>query len=450
MINKSTKFYYYTPINIKINFQNFIKYSEQLENDNNNENIANLMNEIENMIISSEAYNLQTNKPIITQNRWQTIKIKQISLTSICLILNKLNEKNINEMIKESKNYFKFTLEELNQLADFFLGKCIMENNKIKLFIEYLKSMIKCKLWYIKYNNIIISFRDCIFNRLENEYDRLTRIAGYIEDVFKNKIKDYKEYDNLNGAEDYLKKKNIILNLINLIGTFFLEKIISFKLLTNIFKQLKDEYINSITKKIYLELWIILWNNVAETLKINFNEYYNEQHNWLINIKNKLINSIEKISNNDDYNNTHNGDNIHDSLDSDDAQATHEQHQYNYESNILRIIGLIDNKNNISIINNTDLHNKSFYELNNEIKNCITNDDYEKIKKYDKELINKYVIKYLLSLNNLDINNGINNILKIINNIELNDIINYIINNDDIICDYPNFKKLINNLNINK
>ena len=403
---KSNNFFYYTPINTKINFQVFKEYAESQKNKEIDEELANLMNSIEQQIVSSNAFKALENKPIINQNKWNALKVKKTALTNICIVLNKLNEHNINECINECKTNLELTYEELTQLADIYLGKCIMENKKVWIFVEYFKAMINNKCWYCKHNDEIISFRDTIFDRLENEYERLTRIAGYIEDVFKNRIKDNTTTD-LDGAEDYLKKKNIILSLINIIGSFFNEKIISYSLLKYILNQLKIQYESSSSKKIYLELWIVLWEKVSKVLYLHFNSEYNDYINWLNKTKNDLI----VINDNDS----------------------------------LRIISLIDNNLTIEKVKNDNIVSiESIFDIEDEIVNLKTQLEFENFKKLNKNL-NAYITKHLLNLTETNIKVSIQNITKYFVDVnELKSIVNDIINNEDIICDYPNFEKLIN------
>ena len=252
---KNSEFFYYTPVNNKVNFQVFKDYAEKVKNEAISDELADLMGKIENMIVSSNAFKSQENRPVVNQSKWQAFKVKKIPLTNLFMILNKMTNDNLEQMVEESITYKSFTHEEINQLADVFLGKCIMETKNVKLFIEYFKIIMNNQLWYVKTGDTVISFRDIMLNRLENEYERLTRIAGHIEDVFKNRIRDDSTQNELDGSEEYLKKKNIILSLINLIGSFFNNKIISFSLLDHIFSQLKHQYDGSTTKKIYLELW---------------------------------------------------------------------------------------------------------------------------------------------------------------------------------------------------
>ena len=407
-------YYYYTPINNTIDYEIFKQYSYKIKQNNITEEIALIMANIEETIITSNAFKLQENKPIIVHNKWQSLIVKKTSLTSICMLFNKLNNDNIEELALESKNYNILILDELKQLVDLFLGKCIIEKKKLHALIKYFKKIIEYKLWYIQHDNKIISFRDIIFDKLESEYEKLIKVAGHIEDLYKNKIKDFSidissQYDGI-GVENYLKKKNIIFSLINLLGTFFIEKIISIQLIKNIFNQLKNYYNGLIIKKIYLELWLILWESVSFILNENVNEYYKQEYDWLLLQKQDLT---SKLTNNLDV-----------------------------DSDILRIISLIDN--NINCISTLDNTIVTFYNIEDEIKNLNSDIDYKKfIAKNNNELIEKYIIKHLLSLNEYNLKESICKINKLIDKITLFNIIQTLLNDEDLICDYPLFKKTI-------
>lgn len=414
--NRNIEYSYYTPINTKINFQMFEDYNKNLLNKPISDEIADQMNVIENMIISSDAFKMQENKPQVNQSKWQSYKIKKIPLTNLFLILNKLTYDNFDEIINESIKYNKFSLVELNQLADVFLGKCIMETKNIKLFINYFKTIIDNELWYVKTENNIVSFRDVMINTLENEYNRLTKIAGHIEDVFKNQIRDININNELDGSEDYLKKKNIILSLINLVGIFYNNKIISTSLLKNILDNLKEQYLeNPHYKKIYLELWLVLWNNVASNLNTHYNDVYNMNILWLQNILRNIMN----------YN--------------------------NYEQSYSRLISLIKLNLNIQTVNTTvETNNEvTLYDITNEISNLLTEDEYIEFKSKHNNMIDKYIIKYLLEQCNIDhtkIPNKMEQICKyLVNKDEFVSLAKNLLNNDDIVCDYPNYKKYIVN-----
>jgi hypothetical protein len=267
-----------------------------------------------------------------------------------------------------------------------------------------------------------------MLDRLENEYDRLTRMAGLIEDVFKNRIKDSSSND-LDGSEDYLKKKNIILSLINLIGLFFNNKIISFTLLDTIFNKLKQQYDNCSSKKIYLELWLILWNTVLDNLHCYFKEYYDLNVEWLNLQKNNLI---EIATNNCDINK-------------------------NSIADISRLVSLIDSsltKNYKSEPINTNKvveplqEDISFYNLQDKILYFNTKFDYIEFKKCNNDtVIKNYITKHILSAISNDhtqLSKSMPNIkLYLVEENELSTLIDNLLDDDDITCDYPNFKKYI-------
>ncbi len=412
--NKYMDYFYYTPINTKINFQMFEDYNKNLLNKPISDEIADQMALIENMIVSSNAFKLQENRPVINQSKWQSYKIKKIPLTNLFLILNKLTFENFDQIIKESLQYNTFSQSEINQLADVFLGKCIMETKNVKLFINYFKEIMKYELWYVKVDNFVISFRDVIINTLENEYNRLTRIAGHIEDVYKNQIKDVNMLNDVDSSEDYLKKKNIILSLINLIGLFYNSKIISTSLLTYILNNLRDQYLeNPNYRKIYLELWMVLWNNISLNLKLNYNNLYINHRIWLESILTSITDSNDQ--------------------------------------SYSRLISLIKYSLNIQTeTESKDDDDVSIYNISNDVNNLIIDDDYIEFKvKHNNETINKYLIKYLLEQCNVDHTKILNKMEKICKYLISKDdfilLCKDLLNNEDIVCDYPNYSKYIIN-----
>ena len=56
----------------------FEDYNKNLLNKPISDEIADQMNVIENMIISSDAFKMQENKPQVNQSKWQSYKIKKI------------------------------------------------------------------------------------------------------------------------------------------------------------------------------------------------------------------------------------------------------------------------------------------------------------------------------------------------------------------------------------
>jgi hypothetical protein len=421
----ASNFFYYTPVNVILNYQIFKDYSDKIKNDSIEDELADLMDHVEKMIVTSESFKQQENKPIVNQTKWQSYKVKKIPLTSLFMILNKLNENNLDQMVLETLEYKVLSHEDVNQLADVFLGKCIKETKNVKLFIDYMKAIVNNNLWYVKVNDNIISFRDIMLNRLEHEYERLTKIAGHIEDVFKNRIRDENSTNDLEGGEDYLKKKNIILSLIDLIGVFFNNHLISYSLLTNIFDKLKDQYGELSSNKIYLELWLTMWNRVSGNIYSYFKDDYDIWFNWLLNQKNKLI---EMVTNDQNKTKT----NIAD---------------------ISRLINLVDNSltNNYEIINGQS-ETKSFDEIIDEIKLLKTEEDYNKFKiRHNNETIRIYVIKHLVlnisaNSNNSILSTSINNICRYLMSKDcMMEIIEEILDDDDMLDDYPKFRTNINN-----
>jgi len=424
-------FFYYTPINTKINFQMFKDYNDSVSKEPIDETVADLMINVENMITSSSAFKTQENRPVVNHTKWQAYKTKKVPLTSLFMILNKINGDNIGSVLEETLQYKTFTHQEINQIADVFLGKCIMETKNVVNFINYFKSVMDNMLWYVyDQENKIISFRDTVIDRLENEYNRLTRIAGHIEDVFKNQIKDETMVNRLEGSEDYLKKKNIIISLIKLICSFYNGQIISTTLLTNILNNLKTQYLeNPDTRKIYLELWLVLWNNVTPNLSKNDQSTYDNNTEWL----RKQMKYLSETT---------------------DSPASWD---------ITRLLTIIEEtlnfSNNEPDINTLDSSDSSdedvlYSELKiDEIHKLNNDSDFTVFKtKHTPEMINKYIMKYVLSKcvvkskqeNSVDFSNKISMIKKhLVNTNEFNKLVNELLADKDVICDYPFFKNNI-------
>jgi hypothetical protein len=337
------------------------------------------------------------------------------------MILNKLTDGNIDQLIIETLEYKVLSHDEINQLADVFLGKCIKETKNVKTFIDYMKGMINNQLWYVKVGDNVISFRDIMLNRLEHEYERLTKIAGHIEDVFKNRLRDDSVSNELDGSEEYLKKKNIILSLIELIGTFFNNHIIGFNLLKDIFDKLKNQYSESTSNKIYLELWLTLWNSVSPNIYGYFKTDYDNYSEWLLQQKNKLIDIV-----------------------------TSDSEKMKTKTNIAdisRLINLVDTTltKNYELVNNQN-EQKSFDEITDDIKLLKTDEDYNLFKvKNNDEMIRNYVIKHLFENINVDkeksiLSFSLDKIQRLLMTKEdFIELVDELLEDDDIMCDYPKF-----------
>jgi len=413
----------------------FKDYSNSVSKEPIDETVADLMINVENMITSSNAFKMQENRPVINQMKWQTYKIKKIPLTSLFMILNKINGEKLDTIIQETLQYKTFTKSEINQLADVFLGKCIMETKNVDSYIIYLKTVMDNELWYVydEQESRVISFRDTVIDRLENEYNRLTRIAGHIEDVFKNQIKDDAMTNKLEGSEDYLKKKNIIVSLITLIGSFYKGKIISTSLVLNILNNLKEQYEeNPDTRKIYIELWLVLWTSISYLLINNSVLTYNENIEWLT----KQMKILEVNS---------------------------EQNKTNMSWDITRLLSLIGKSLNVSSdISHYDDNNKvnkksediTLFDIKiDEIHGMRDKSEFVAFKKkYDDRMQKMYIKKYILSKcvpksgaeNSIQFINTVNMIKTyLINNNSLHKIVDELLEDDDIICDYPLFRKNI-------
>ena len=123
----------------------------------------------------------------------------------------------------------------------------------------------------------------------------------------------------------------------------------------------------------------------------------------------------------------------------------------NYEQSYSRLISLIKLNLNIQTVNTTvETNNEvTLYDITNEISNLLTEDDYIEFKSKHNNMLDKYIIKYLLEQCNIDhtkIPNKMEQICKyLVNKDEFVLLAKNLLDNDDIVCDYPNYKKYIVN-----
>lgn len=415
---------YYTNIIKTINFDNFNAYLEYVSTQNMTEEIAETMSNIEQLIVNSIAYKSQGIKQP-HQNKWQAYKIaNKTPFTELCLILNRMNNNNIDELITEAVKYDTLSYIDIKQIADLLLGKCIKEPNNIEIYCKFFKQAVSSQLWYVYHDEKVVSFLDICLDQLEQNYKDLTKMAGYIEDMYETKKSINEEIVNgviitqMHNSELYLKRKNIIVGVIEIIGSFYNNKIISATLIENIFDNLKERYDGNRdendtnestikkTIKIYFELWLSLWNRVKFSLNENS---YNTKYVWLEQMK-EIINCDRlKIL-------------IENSL----ILSTKE-----VETTSLYLDDYIDTTKNL-------------------IAQLKTDDDFKEFAVKYKNDISKYVTKYLLEQCNIDYSKIKNMSEKIIGNLmtkeEFLNLIQNMLNNEDITCDYPNFVKYSNTM----
>lgn len=410
---------YYTPVTSSINFEVFEKYLNYIYLQDVSEEVADKMSAIEQQIVNSAAYKSQGIKQP-HQNKWQIYKIaNKTPLSELCLILNKMNGTNINELIEEAIKYDTLSYVDIKQVADFLLGKCIKESKNIETYCQFFKKAVTAGLWYVYYEEKVVSFLDICLDQLEHNYKDLTKIAGYIEDMYETQRSAVEEIVNgvvisqMQNSELYLKRKNIIVGVIEIIGSFYNNKIISAELIENIFSNLKERYegegdgesegekINT-TIKIYFELWLSLWNCIKNNLS---DESYDAKYMWLVEMKelihcDRLCILIENSLANDDDGNT----------------------------NIQQIVldDYIDTTKNLLQELRSDADYKEF------------------ANKYSNDM-NKYIVKYLLEQCNKDhtkLKQAIEKITAhLISKEAFKLLVGKTLENEDITCDYPNFVK---------
>lgn len=408
---------YYTEIKTKINHNIFNKYSSKVSSIDMSENTANMMIALEDMILSSEAYKSQGNKQTVNTDKWQTYKTKKAPLMDLFFCLNKLSENNIISSVEEAFKYTNLSIKDTNQLADIYLGKCIMEQQNIEIFIMFFKMILSKGCWNVicqeqKNEGIqIVSFREIMMDRLQNEYIRLIKIASHIEDMFKNQLRENGEIGSREGSDEYIKKKTIIISLINLIGELFNNKIISSTLLFNIMEHLKHNYmINPIFRKIYIELLLILWDKTVINIYMTYKEQYDEYQCFFA----ELINNIncERINFM-----------IESSMKYIENLKTNKKMIKEIFTNIKRALNYY-NKHNLDMNKNNILFFKN--EINETIKEDI-------------------IIEYLMhsSNENANLNENMDIIMNFIDEIKLKYYIKNALLDDDLICDFPKFKRYV-------
>ena len=187
---------YYTPIASTVQYEVFSKYIEHVYLQDITEEVAEKMSAIEQQIINSSAYKSQGIKQP-HQNKWQVYKIaNKTPLSELCLILNKMNNNNIDGLISEAVKYDTLSYVDIKQVADFLLGKCIKESNNIEIYCQFFKKAVSAGLWYVYHEEKVVSFLDICLDQLEHNYKDLTKIAGYIEDMYETQRSTTEEIVN--------------------------------------------------------------------------------------------------------------------------------------------------------------------------------------------------------------------------------------------------------------
>ena len=210
------------------------------------------------------------------------------------------------------------------------------------------------------------------------------------------------------------------------------------------------------TRKIYLELWLVLWDNVVLNLKSNSNEIYKTNEDWLVN-QLDVLHSTKILS----WELTRLTTLIDKSLDlmksiNPNIKSVDGNSQSKPEIIVSDVNNCLVPPDNTSIFN---LQTTEFKQLFTKEENgyklgdeSVYKSDYILLKnKYTEILLNKYILKYLLEtcVSKTNENSGkfqttINIIITyLIDKDKLLKLIDTLIEDDDIICDYPIFKKNI-------
>lgn len=121
-----------------------------------------------------------TNKSMITNKSTNKILVKDNILNKIKLILNKLSQNNIHNLIIEFINNIKInSQEDFNNFLKIIYVKILSEIKFVKVYLNFLKNII------------------CLYNKLYNFNSK------YLYDLIENKFKyDYFNTNYLNVYED--------------------------------------------------------------------------------------------------------------------------------------------------------------------------------------------------------------------------------------------------------
>jgi len=409
------KYAFYTHINTHIQYELFKLYIEYRNTNyikNKNEEIqeedASMLEKLEESIIKSEAYKSHNITNVITHNKWNDFKKMNTKLCDLQLLLNQMTKENINSIIQKTLLYNDLTNNDLISFIDQFLGKCTMEIGNIGLFVFYIKELIiKSNLYLVNnqdtYKPFIYSLFDALCDELEKKYKLIIKIAKQLEEKYKGNINENTQI-NINSNE-YVKKKNVICNLIKTISEFYNQKIFSHSLILMILDNLQFLYLQS-NQCIYFELWLLLWNQININIKSFDNDFYTKTIVWLYGQKNYIAdkrlcilieNSISVDNNNIEE--------IDSFYDVDDIIAL--LHRYEYDN-------FIKTHNNYHVYILRYLTNIVFKNID-----TITQEQKETIKNNIKELINSV---------------GVDN---------FQDIIKDALTNEDIKYDYPMFEDVL-------
>lgn len=421
-MNSKYEPYYNTEINTHFNYSILESYIKNKKINNNlSEEIIQKLEDCRQKICNSKTYfdisKKQNLTSYSTSDRWKMINLKKNILSNVFIILNKLTVDNLHYILDEMKEIKLGKYEDFVKISDIFAGKCTLETDNLFSLIIFLKHLNTYENWYVKHNDYIFSFRELILITIQKEFNKLIDMAGDMEKRYINSVSLNDEITN-----EFVKKKKIILGLIQFLAELFNNKLFSDIVNMIILKKLYDEYQKN-NQYIYLELFIVYFKHTYINLKINNNQTYNDIIRYMTYIIDNsdiptritfIINSLLSMTSNKEVEKSY-------------SIIENKQEQELEENDILNL------DDQLEYLLNEYFINLDFAELVCSLEK----------KNFNNNKLLDYIFKYLASsltiLNDKEINKLIKKILLKFN-------INYsivenrlleLINNDDIISELP-------------
>lgn len=191
--------------------------------------------------------------------------------------LNKLSEKNYDELVEELLNLNYDQPKHLSDLVELILNKAISE---YKYSCMYSKVCIRFSTKYILYNNKKIKFRELLLNKCQNMFEESISIDkdNKVDPINKNDNK------NNNSINNIFKQKEQILGCAIFIGELYNEGLLTKRVIHSCFMML---LMNMNLNKVYtVECICTLMRTVGK-------KFGNESPN---DVK-KLFNNFDEIKN---------------------------------------------------------------------------------------------------------------------------------------------------------
>ena len=242
-----------------------------------------LFDKINDMFKTSTQY-LESKKKINynqhNHNRWEATKDSDNSIINIIYsCLNRITEKNYNDIIEEIKKQEIFIYDDLDKLTEKVIQKCVSDNQFISLYVKVIKFIITDCKWIVEDNNQIpVTFRRIIINQIEMRFCNLI-----------NDIKNMK-YDT-NENELIVIHNKARKGLIVLIAKLYEHKIIGNQLIRLIFNIFECSYSETKIEQ-YIEYWLFLLKFVVNIWNKNEKQYLDEKIDYILKIKNQFTYKI--------------------------------------------------------------------------------------------------------------------------------------------------------------